>query len=228
MTCHYGYMDLTKTHTKKGVKKTMTNKITREQWLQDANSIMRQGLFKQHGYDLPEDVQVSAGFPLGFRAGAKKQTVGQCFPRSLSKAGVNEIFINPTQSDTLEVLGILVHEDIHSIDDCKNGHGKVFKDMAIAVGLEGQMRSTTSSQRLIQYFKEEIISKIGEYPHKETTAPTNGKKQGTRMIKVSCANDCGFQFYTSQKQLDNIRYTDCNGCGDSGLNIHYKDETIRI
>ena len=60
MTCHYGYMDLTKTHTKKGVKKTMTNKITREQWLQDANSILRQGLITQHGYDLPEDVQVSA------------------------------------------------------------------------------------------------------------------------------------------------------------------------
>ena len=100
--------------------------------------------------------------------------------------------------------------------------------MAIAVGLEGQMRSTTSTDRLIQYFKDEIISKIGKYPHKETTAPTNRKKQGTRMIKVSCANDCGFQYYTSQKQIESIEDCTCNGCGDGGLNIHYKDETIRI
>ena len=201
-----------KNKTKKSLK------ITREDWLQQANAIMRDGLFKLHGYELPEDVQVSVGFPLGFRVGSKKQAIGQCFSRATSDAGVNEIFINPNQQDSKRVLGILVHEDIHAIDDCVNGHKGAFRTMATAVGLEGKMTATTESEELNKYFEDEIIAKIGEYPHKKA-GNVNLPKQTTRNIKMICGDGCGFSWRASRSMISTMENNTCNGCGEDSMRV---------
>ena len=189
-------------------------KMNREEYLLKANEIMRQGLFKDNGFELPEDVQISVGFPLGYRASSKMQTVGQCFSRVASDNNVNNIYINPTQDNTLQVLGILVHEDVHAIDDCQNGHKKAFRDIAVKVGLTGKMRSTTESEELKKYFEDEIISKLGEYPHKKQIV-SNRKKQNTRNLKMECI-ECGFSWRASKTMISRMTNFDCNGC-ESGV-----------
>ena len=60
---------------------------------------------------------------------------------------------------------------------------------------------------------------LGEYPHGELTA--NGKKQGTRMKKISC-NSCDFAFRASQKQIDEIDFG--KGCIAIGCEGHLSVE----
>ena len=211
--------------------------VTREEWLQRANDIFRVELFKPAGYDLPEDVQITVGWPLGYRSSSKMQTVGQTFERKASSARVNEIILNikmgstsedpkEIRKNTLKVLEVAVHEGAHVIDDCQHGHGPVFRKIATSVGLCGPMRATQATDKLKQFFIDKVISEIGEFPHRALTA--SGKKQGTRMLKVTCYHGCGFQFYTSRKQLNDINYVECHGCGELGLIVHANGEQYPI
>jgi hypothetical protein len=180
-------------------------KGTREEYFLEAVEILRNGLFKQKGHEIPP-VKVSCGYPPRGGTGTRKMTLGVCTSRSCSDAQINEIFINPTLSELISteqeagVLGVLVHELVHAVDDCQHGHGKEFRDIAKAVGLEGKMTSTTESEELNRYFENSIIKKLGGYPHASLTV--NNKKQGTRMLKVECpVLGCESMAYQSNKQL---------------------------
>tara|TARA_R110002020_G_scaffold69127_4_gene180151 strand:- start:1223 stop:1804 length:582 start_codon:yes stop_codon:yes gene_type:complete len=187
--------------------------LTREQWLNEATNIFRTETFKRNNISIPEDVKVSCGFaPNGNRSALK--TLGVCHPRSHSKANVNEIFISPATSDSSRVLDILAHELIHAVDNCKNGHRKPFKDMADAIGLTGQMRSTEAGEELKKEL-DTIIKRIGDYPHAEILL-NSGRKQSTRNIKVSCKN-CEFSFRTSRKNIELMQYNFCVACGCDSL-----------
>ena len=167
--------------------------------LQLANEKLQKKVFDKANLIIPHDVKISVGFPLGYRAGCKNETVGVCHPRSHSDAGVNEIFINPTRDDGLEILGTLVHEDIHAIDDCQDGHGAKFRSMALACGLTGKMTATTNSPELEETLQE-IILELGDYPHAKVKAYK--KKQSARIIKQVCSHDCGAIIYASRKQSE--------------------------
>tara|TARA_R110001606_G_scaffold240684_1_gene388756 strand:+ start:63 stop:650 length:588 start_codon:yes stop_codon:yes gene_type:complete len=194
----------------------MKTNLNRETWLNEATDLMRLGIFKNVSLEIPKDVKISCGFAPNGNIGNKYKTLGVCHNRNSSKAKINEIFISPVTSDSLRVLDILAHELIHAIDDCKNGHKKPFRDMALAIGLIGQMRSTIAGDELIKDLKE-IISKIGDYPHDVVSLNTN-KKQGTRMKKVSCI-DCSFSYRTSQKNIDMMENNICNSCGNESLEV---------
>tara|TARA_R100001594_G_C4014699_1_gene257793 strand:- start:489 stop:1076 length:588 start_codon:yes stop_codon:yes gene_type:complete len=160
--------------------------MNRETWLNNSIAYLQREVFD--GIEIPKDVQLTCGWPS--KGGtAKQQTQGQCWSRINSKAGVNEVFISPTIDNSIETLGILVHELIHAVDDCKSGHKKAFKDMALAVGLEGKMRSTEIGESL-RLKLESIVKELGEYPHKELTPP--GPKQKSRQLKLEC-RDCGVE-----------------------------------
>tara|TARA_R110000796_G_scaffold52972_1_gene124632 strand:+ start:437 stop:1114 length:678 start_codon:yes stop_codon:yes gene_type:complete len=193
------------------------NNMTREVWLNMSTDKLNDKVFKQAGYEVPTDRKVSCGFPAsGGRSGSKNMTVGTCHNRASSKANVNEIYISPTQADSLEVLGILAHELIHAIDDCKNGHKGLFRTIAVDIGLEGKMTATTTGEKLLEVLKE-IVAELGEYPHAEVSTG-NKKKQGTRNIKVACSS-CEFSYRTSQKNIDLMSNAICNSCGDDTLTI---------
>ena len=192
--------------------KQLENKtVNRETWLQQANQLLEQRVFVPAGLNIPKDVNLSVGFPLGSRAGCKNETVGVCHPRSHSTAGVNEIFISPTRDDGLEILGTLVHEDIHAIDDCVDGHGSKFRSMALACGLTGQMRSTTNSPEL-ETILQQIILELGQYPHSQVKA--SKPKQSARMLKMICEQDCGASCYQSAKQSSENPML-CSNCTDT-------------
>ncbi len=191
-------------------------KLTRENWLNEATNLLQSGVFKTAKLTIPKDVKISCGFALGTRKtkATRFLTLGVCHPRSHSSANVNEIFMSPQNADTIKTLGVLAHELIHAIDNCKNGHGKVFRDMAHAIGLEGKMTMTTESPALIVEL-EKIAQKLGKYPHAEILLNAR-KKQGTRSIKMECTDDhgngCGFSFRTSQKNVDMIQVVTCPAC----------------
>ena len=190
-------------------------KETREQWLERATKLLDQEIFKAAGLEVPHDVKISCGWPVSGGASAKRTTIGQCFARSASAAGVNEIFISPKLAETERVLDVLMHELIHAIDDCQNGHKAPFKRMALAVGLQGKMTATTASDELKERLNA-LIETLGQYPH-DALDYSQIKKQNTRMLKVHCT-DCGFAFRANKSQIEKIDFS--KGCVSHGCDGH--------
>ena len=184
-----------------------TSKLSRENYLIQATDILRKSLFKPKGYKVPK-VELSISWAThgnNSRNTGKAKVLGQCFNRASSEKGINQVIITPnldgtTIDGTLQILGVLVHELVHAVDNCVSGHGKAFKDCATAVGLTGPMRSTGESDELKEYLRKNIIDKLGKFPHAQVNL-SKGKKQTTRNIKVAC-DCCDFSFRTSRKNLE--------------------------
>lgn len=172
------------------------DRLTREAWLNAALGRVREMVLDKAGAVVPADCRVSVGFPGG---GSARKRIGECWPRRLSADGVNEVFINPTLSDPGRMLDVLIHEAIHAVDDCASGHGKAFKQVAKAVGLEGKMTATVAGPAL----KAWIDATVNTLPALEHGALSLGgrKKQSTRMLKLECTS-CGYTVRTTQKWLD--------------------------
>jgi hypothetical protein len=163
---------------------------TRESWLRDAVAML-DPLFRDAGCNVPKGIAVSCGFP-SFRALAKqRRRLGECWASRASRGGRFEIFISPLVDDSVDVLGIVVHELIHVVVGSEAGHGIAFKRLAVAVGLAGRMSATVPGDRLrLQLVR--MTSLLGQYPHRALDASDlSYKKQGTRLIKVICSS-CGY------------------------------------
>jgi hypothetical protein len=106
----------------------------------------------------------------------------------------------------------------HAVDDCQNGHKAQFKKICLAVGLDGNkhMRYAEAGEKLGKTIKN-IIATIGEYPHDRVDI-SNVKKQGSRMLKHVCEDDCGASCYQSAKQSDEnpMLCSNCSGWNDEG------------
>ena len=181
--------------------------MNREEFLNESMAILKP-LFSQHGHSIPDNIRISCGFARGSR-----KAIGQCFNEKMSKDSTIEIFICPTQSDTLKVTDILAHELIHACYPSE-GHKGNFRKCALAIGLTGKMTSTIASDKFNQWTQENIIDVIGKYPHKELC--DSKKKQTTRLIKVAC-DSCGYTVRISRKWLDHTNATTCHAC-DEPLN----------
>jgi len=193
--------------------------MNREQYLIKATQRLAKSVFAPAGIEVPSDVKVTCGFPVSGGAGSRKRTIGQCFTRASSKAKVNEIFISPTIANTYEVLGTLIHELVHAVDDCENGHRGAFVRMADAVGLAGKPTQCGAEEGTELWTKlEKYIAKYGEYPHEELIVKS--KTQTTRMIKIECPC-CGFKVRASRKVIEEIdpEHLQCWSCGETSLQI---------
>lgn len=192
-----------------------TSKDNRETYLEKATAILREKLFKPKGYKVPK-VALSISWSTRGNRGSRRTTIGQCASTGLHAGGINHITITPaldgsTTDGTLRILGVLVHELVHAVDNCKSGHGTPFKHCATAVGLTGPMTATGESDWLKELLKAQVIKPMGLFPHQKVSI--GGKKQSTRNIKVSC-DCCGWSFRTSRTNINEIDNTDClTGCG---------------
>jgi hypothetical protein len=180
---------------------------SREEWL---NKVLHTHVAKllrdKAGVELPKDVKVSVGFPGG---GSARKRIGECWPRSRSSIGVNEIFINPSLTEVRTMLDVLVHEAVHAADDCKSGHKGFFRKTALAVGLTGKMKSTVAGPELRVW----IEKVLGALPAMEygSLDLSGRKKQTTRLLKITCV-ECGCVMRTTQKWLVQAGMPTC-GCG---------------
>ena len=118
----------------------MTAVENREAWLQAAASFLLDCLA---AYGLPRvAVRVSCGWPVRGGASRRRAVIGQCFPTSLCQDGTAQIFISPRLSESIEVLGTLLHELLHAAVGCQYGHRQPFSQAARRVGLVGPPTAT--------------------------------------------------------------------------------------
>jgi hypothetical protein len=189
----------------------------REAWLTDAARMLiddmiapacaRLGGDAAEGLaELGDRYRVACGWPIGSRAGARRGIAGQCFSRSASSAGVSEIFISPKEHDAAAVLSILLHELVHAVDDCRDGHTGRFAAIARAVGFEAPLTEINMTDAL-QADLADLATLLPAYPHAALDL-TGIKKQSTRMIKVECSG-CGFLFRTSRKHIEALDGDSC-------------------
>lgn len=124
--------------------------LNRESWLVALVEALRP-TFAGHGAPLPDKLRVSCSFPSrgGIKQAGKTTTIGQCWYPSNSVDGTTEVFVSPTIADPVQVAEILVHELVHAALGPGHGHGKVFKRLALLVGLEGKMTATSAGSRLL-------------------------------------------------------------------------------
>jgi predicted Zn-ribbon and HTH transcriptional regulator len=170
------------------------NKITRELWLQNAVDLVSP-IFKNKGYTIPK-VQVSCGFP---STGNKSKHVGQCWGKSSTNDGTNQLFISPVLDEPVQVLDTLVHELVHAVDDCMHHHGPEFKKIATDVGLQGLMREASAGPWLLEQLTA-ISRQLGKYPHsKINLAHSSSKKTGPRP-RAKCKK-CGYEVTPLKKWL---------------------------
>jgi hypothetical protein len=158
---------------------------TREDWLLAAIELIRP-LFKAKGYAVPPDCQVSCGFA---STGTRSHHIGQCWSRSSSSHGRNQVFISPALGDAVEVLDTLVHELVHAVDDCQHKHGREFKKIALHIGLEGPMRSASAGKALQQQLVD-LARKLGPYPHGKLQVH-HRKTVSVSRPRARCAH-CGY------------------------------------
>lgn len=200
----------------------------RESWLHFITEELRPK-FEHVGYPLPEKIRIS----IGFTSKGGKKTIGQCWDSSCSSDRHFEIFIvpwlnSPSGELELEVAAVQVHELIHASVGLKERHGKIFKTVAHAFGLEGKMDSTVPGT----LFKEiigPILEKAGAFPHGVLdvgykSTPADGgvggetltdapPSQTNRYIKCVC-NECGYSARTTRRWIIDIGAPFCPHHGE--------------
>jgi hypothetical protein len=186
----------------------MTNRFdTREEYLAAALDEMRRTLFP---VKVPERVRVSCGFPKGSRGGRK--AIGQAWTSACSQDGTFELFVSPVLSgdDPVTVLGVLVHEVVHTVVGLAAGHKSPFKRLAEEIGLTGKMTATYPGEDLSEYLGH-LSRHLGRYPHGSLIPGAGMKKDGTRLVKLECPG-CGYILRTTAKWIETGLPTCC--CGE--------------
>ncbi|MFT4287430.1 hypothetical protein [Nocardioides sp.] len=149
---------------------------TREEWLLAATEAMRPWLAAA-GFPL-KDVRVSAGWPLG----NPRKVVGECHRGTADK--VPAIFIHPSLTGAIPVLGTLLHELIHAATPPDTGHRGQFVKAAEALGFTSPWTTTPEGDALKERLAA-LYADLGDYPHARVSMETR-KKQTTRMLKAVC------------------------------------------
>lgn len=188
---------------------------TREQWLEAAVEKLRP-IFKGKNFDIPP-VKVSTGWPSRGGLSTKKRTLGQCWERTASEdAKTAQVFVSPLlleDGTDWGVLSVLTHEICHAVAGPQQGHGKKFREIGNAVGLEGKPAQMVAGPDLLVRFKQWIDDDLGPYPHQKLNPAASGvKKQTTRMMKCTC-EDCGYVARTTRKWVEEkgTLICPCNG-----------------
>lgn len=178
---------------------------TREEWLIEATGLLMHRFAAKAGVIIPS-VKVSVGWPGG--GGRKNAVIGQCWHKDAAADKVAHIFISPVLDDPSRVLDVLAHELVHAVDENASGHKGNFAKIAKAIGLTGKMTATVAGPDLTRHLKALTVI-LGDYPHGALLSPGDGadgpKKQGTRMLKVTCAETTEGDAYTvrmTRKWLD--------------------------
>ena len=197
---------------------------TREQWLTIAATILVDEIFTPATtIDTPR-YRVSMTAP---KTTGRSSILGQCWNNIASADLTYEIFITAAlgETDSNEILAVLVHELVHAYVGIEEQHNNVFAALCRKVGLEGGQTAkaknsftATVASDALKIQLDEIISDLGHIPHAKIDAANNGiKKQSNRQLLMYCSNDCGFKFRASQKMIDSINYKYCLVCGDHSM-----------
>lgn len=178
---------------------------TREEYLEAAVQAIITDIFTPAEVEVPP-VRVSVGWPGG--RGPKKNVIGQCFDKRVSKDGKAQIFVTPAIDDAYVTIETLTHELIHAIVEGHedengevkhHGHRGEFVRIARAIGFEKPWKETPASEELREQLQA-IADRLGEYPHAAITMEDRPAVQKTYYLKyVSPENDDYFVRVTAKK-----------------------------
>ena len=136
-----------------------------------------------------------------------------------------------TKDESSRVADVLLHEMVHTMA-IRCGHTGSFALIARSVGLHGKLTSTVASEELRNAIWEQVVTRLGKYPHKAVKLiPRGQRKKGSRLIKCICPK-CEFNLRTTRKWLDKAHgHLYCpmhclNGTTDSGATIYQELSTI--
>ena len=198
---------------------------SRESWLRAAAKELAP-YFESYGFKLPENIRFAIAFPSTGRQGRR---IGECWHSSTSEDGNYEIIIRADIADPVEVLGVLVHELIHAVLPPDAGHGKLYKEAAIKIGLEGKMRHAMPSQ-LLRPRLVALAELLGALPHarlniergRDNRPADRPKKQRARLLKAECGGKgCGYTVRITAKWVDEIGAPICPKHG--AMNVERRD-----
>ena len=172
--------------------------MNREEYLELAASELSDYISKA-GYKMPV-LKVSAGWPSTKAFSTKSRTLGECWHHDIIEQEASHIFISPFLSDTVTVLGVLVHEIGHAILPKEVKHKKVFKQYMQAVDLTGKATATKVGE-VLKSFLDLLIDRIGTYPHDSIDKGPKQKKQTTRLRLWIC-NGCDLKIRVAKDDLN--------------------------
>jgi hypothetical protein len=119
--------------------------------------------------------------------GQGKHVIGQCFAQEVCADGVSQIFVSPRISDSIQVLGTLLHELLHASVGCQYGHRKEFSQAAKRVGLVGPPTATDVGPELRPVLWA-FVERVGLYPHAPIIVQQK-PKTGSRLRLYECRCD---------------------------------------
>lgn len=202
---------------------------SREDWLRAATNELRP-YFAETGHVLPEKIRFAIAFP---STGRKGRRIGECWHASTSEDGNFEIIVRADIADPVEVLGVLVHELVHAVLPADAGHGKSYRDAALKLGLEGQMRHAMPGV-LLRNRLVELAAALGPLPHarlniergRDDRGPIDRpKKQAARLLKAECGGEaCGYTVRITAKWVREIGPPHCPKHGAMKVDLPADDQ----
>ena len=132
----------------------------------------------------PVVVRVSCGWPSRGGLGQRQAVIGQCFGPQVCTDGVPQIFVSPRLAESVEVLGVLLHELVHASVGLQHKHLAPFSQAARKVGLVGPPTATVVGPAL-RPLLQEYVAQVGAYPHAAIVPQVKGKV-GSRLRLYEC------------------------------------------
>ena len=172
--------------------------MNREEYLELAAKGLTNYIGKA-GYTMPV-IKVSAGWPSTKAFSSKSRNLGECWHHDMIDQEASHIFISPYLSDTVKVIGVLVHEIGHAILPKDAKHKKPFKQYMTAVGLTGKATATEVGE-VLKSFTDLLVDRIGTYPHDSIDKGPKQKKQTTRLRLWICKG-CDLKLRVAKDDLN--------------------------
>lgn len=196
-------------------RRSANDHTSREAWLRAATNELRPH-FTKLGLTIPEAIRFSIAFT---SLGKKSRVAGEVWPAAASADGHCELIVRADFADPLDVLGILVHQLTHAALPPEAKHGKLFRDAALRLGLEGPMRNAMPGSVLRERLNELAVT-LGPLPHGRLdfhqvslsgmAVADRPKKQTTRMLKAEClARGCGYTVRVAARWLSQLGAPHC-------------------
>lgn len=171
---------------------------TREQWLELVADRYLWSLLPSR-----PRVRVSVGWPSKSALAKRRRRVGECWADTVSGDAHYEVFVSPLL-ECFDAVHVLLHELVHAVVGLAAGHGPEFARVAKRAGLAGKMTATVPSDLLSESIHEWMRAMPAWPGAAMSVDATNGqRKQGTRMVKVTC-EACGYTCRTTRKWLDEV------------------------
>jgi hypothetical protein len=165
--------------------------ITREDWLRRGVKKM-EPLLKAQSAELPENWMIGTMEP-------RKTVIGRAWP---AQHDTHQMFVSVGLTDSVQVLGVALHEMIHIAVGCDQGHRGMFAKVARGVGLKGKLTATTVEEGTdLHAALADIVDELGDFPNK-ALVPIKKAAAGSKWIRLESTNDSRYTVVISPKSLE--------------------------